>query len=313
MIAEFAVDPEVVAHWDAFRYFTDHAGVHRGRLIARYPDDWPRQVGERARSVSTFLDYQRIVDRLRLLQDRVLIQRPGRPTYDRRLPWPANAVVEHRRTRPFKAIVCEDAVPGYAETVAASQITADHPQFTAETSQVLRRDATTMATALAPLIALPSRSIVFVDPYFDPAEDRWAALICACLRRAQPLWTFLPKVRILTAVKGLKMGRAAQDAHVALHFGRVLDRVPSGIQVSVFRVLRRKGQERFHNRYVLNDWGGVKFGIGLDMPPSGVVETDDVGILSADEYATRWRQHAKGDPSAFGQALITQGVGRYVE
>ena len=47
-----------------------------------------------------------------------------------------------------------------------------------------------------------------------------------------------------------------------------------------------------HNRFVLTDRGGVKFGIGLDDDDGDDGQTDDVDLLSQETFDLRWRQYA---------------------
>jgi hypothetical protein len=50
--------------------------------------------------------------------------------------------------------------------------------------------------------------------------------------------------------------------------------------------------EVIHNRFVLTDRGGVKFGIGLDDDNGKDGQTDDVDLLSQESFDLRWRQYA---------------------
>lgn len=52
-----------------------------------------------------------------------------------------------------------------------------------------------------------------------------------------------------------------------------------------------------HNRYVLTELCGIQFGTGLDTGGAG--ETDDVTLLSEEQYGRRWKQYAQDPPSDF--------------
>ena len=44
MIYEYAVDPALLCDKERFRYLVENFGVHKGRLISRYPKRWKRLV-----------------------------------------------------------------------------------------------------------------------------------------------------------------------------------------------------------------------------------------------------------------------------
>jgi hypothetical protein len=138
--------------------------------------------------------------------------------------------------------------------------------------------------------------IIFVDPYFRPGR----------LQNRRPLEAFLHAV-----VNGRPIDTPSRvEFHTSLKYEnapsleffrteceRRLPRcVPEGIRLTI-RVLKQKaGGDLLHNRYVLTDVGGLKFGVGLDEGADG--ETDDVSLLDRAEYERRWAQYA-GDSIAF--------------
>jgi len=61
-----------------------------------------------------------------------------------------------------------------------------------------------------------------------------------------------------------------------------------------------------HNRFVLTDRGGVRFGIGLDDDDGDDGKTDDVDLLSQDTFDLRWRQYALME--AFDEAVAVATI-----
>jgi len=56
--------------------------------------------------------------------------------------------------------------------------------------------------------------------------------------------------------------------------------------------------QRLHNRYILTDIGGVRFGAGLDEnrdDPGG--DTDEVSLMNRETYLKRWDQYASEEPA----------------
>ena len=46
MIKEYALDPQVMASWDNFRFFSSQFGCQYGRMISKFPSGWKRIVFE---------------------------------------------------------------------------------------------------------------------------------------------------------------------------------------------------------------------------------------------------------------------------
>lgn len=61
------------------------------------------------------------------------------------------------------------------------------------------------------------------------------------------------------------------------------------------KLVERAGSEKFHNRYVLTERGGISLGIGLDTGPAG--QTDDANLLEPDQYIRRWNDYMGVQPS----------------
>jgi len=61
MLHEYALDPSVLHNFDKVRYFLEKFGVHRGRIIARFPGKWERMVTQAANSCGE-IERARIVE-----------------------------------------------------------------------------------------------------------------------------------------------------------------------------------------------------------------------------------------------------------
>lgn len=65
-------------------------------------------------------------------------------------------------------------------------------------------------------------------------------------------------------------------------------RIPTGVTLNFKRWSERPNGEKFHNRYLLTDIGGVIFGVGLDAGSAS--QTDDVNLMDAVQFLKRWGQ-----------------------
>ena len=100
MIYEYAVEPSLLNSWNDFRYFSEHFGVARGRLISRYPKRWERMVHDSLSSCHP-IEKAKIVERLSRIKDRMIARQSA---WDPQKEWLPNAEEEHSR-KPFRAIL----------------------------------------------------------------------------------------------------------------------------------------------------------------------------------------------------------------
>ena len=52
MLAEYALDPELLSNWRDFRFYISQFGASQGRMISRYPKHWKRLVIEATQAAS---------------------------------------------------------------------------------------------------------------------------------------------------------------------------------------------------------------------------------------------------------------------
>src|SRR5215470_3706205 len=114
MIFDFAVEPELVASWQAlsdYRYFATSFGLGEPRIMAEFPKlkNWRRQVLRAAEGVEG-LALERITALIGILTEHMALRNP---LYDGNISWLANAGREHAG-RPFHAILCRENPDGLA-------------------------------------------------------------------------------------------------------------------------------------------------------------------------------------------------------
>jgi len=107
-----------------------------------------------------------------------------------------------------------------------------------------------------------------------------------------------PRVKTDLKLVTLLFGPNSAGKNTILDFfqesaARMESRLPDGITLYFKRWNERDGGEKFHSRYILTDLGGVTFGIGLDAGED--TQTEDVNLMSAEQYRLRWEQFAGQD------------------
>ncbi len=285
MVHEFALEPTLLNSWERFRYLTEKFGVSQGRLISRYPRLWKRLVYEGLEAGSE-IDRKRIEERLSRLDDRMMTRVHE---WDAARDWLSNAETEHGK-RPFHAIVAGANPRGNAAILMADDLDELAPRWNVGRGIAVPRQAADLANALSPLLRI-ARSIVFVDPYFDPHKAKARTTLAEFLARA---WArkngiLIERVEFHTRFDEHNAGFDAECRR------QLPQRIPTGINVRIVRWRERVGGEGLHNRYVLTDRGGVSLAWGLD--EGAPAQTDDLSLLEDALYRTRWEQYCGANPA----------------
>lgn len=278
MFHEYALDPDVLKTWPAFRYLTEQFGMSQGRLISKFPSKWKRAVYEACSGTSP-VEKSRIEEGLRRIDPKLYSS--GR-TYVQAVDWIQNATQSHE-SNPFRAIVTTSEKCGSPGTI-------DHESITEETEcwlsgiAPIKRQPKDMAAAAAKLLKCSSE-IIFVDQHFS----------CAA-RHGRPLTAFIASALQGSKVKRLEYHLASNDKS-ADWFGDALGKqarhfnLPNGVRLKFFRWKEKPGGEEFHARYILTELGGIRFDVGLDDADDPVSQqTTDVAALDVETHRQRFKE-----------------------
>lgn len=276
MIYEYAVEPALLNNWDDFRHFTEKFGFYQGRLIARYPKRWEKMVIDSLSEQG--LKRTKIVERLKKLDARML------PRHHEWNPeekdWLKNAEAEHR-TRPFHAILAKDNPRGHNCVLLGDEVEEDTPLFRIEEAPSTSRAAQEMANLVRPVLQI-AKEILLIDPHFGPENKRHRDMMRALLAvTARERTTPPPCVEIHTSGKADAKFFSEKARE---HLPRL---IPEGMKVRLVRWAVRDSQDRFHNRFILTDRGGLKFGDGLDNKGGGKDQVSRFGKESNTYYEQR--------------------------
>jgi hypothetical protein len=295
MIYEYALEPVLLSNWKDFRYFVEKFGITHGRLISRYPKRWKKLVYESLVHCDE-IERKRIEARLQTLDDRLVRrQHEWHPQQD----WLANAEAEHSR-HPFRAILARTNANQRDFVLAADSLDETHLLWNIPRSFIIRRSAQEMASCVAPLLSA-CREILFIDPYFGPENPRHRrpleAFLAAILAGRQDE----PPRRIEVHLGA----RSAADFFKLECERRLPSLIPEGMKVRFVRWQQKEGGEKLHNRFILTDMGGVRFGVGLDDGAAG--ETDEVELLGEEAYKLRWKQYTVSSAFDLVDELLIEG------
>jgi len=287
MIHEYAVDPALLCDKERFRYLTEHFGVHKGRLISRYPKRWKRLV---YKGVAELSEMQRkwIEDRLATIDEKMVKRKSE---WIEGQGWLNNAEFEHTR-RPFHAILAM-ANPSERDYILTDDdLDEEALLWKVESEITVSRSPQALASAVAPLLRI-SRKIFFIDPYIDPYKPRSRKTLEAFLRAClvnRPSNIQLARIEFHTKYRE-EIGHFFSECE--RQFPKI---VPTGYTLRILRWEEKQGGDGFHNRYILTERGGIRFTWGLDA--GSPAQTDDLSLCQPEVYKMRWNQFF-GDQPAF--------------
>ncbi len=288
LIHDYALEPELIANCDQFlfRYLTQYKkfGWDTGCIVVQYPNHW-RELVERL-----FNDNKRS----ELLLTRLLRTKAVRhdSTWNDLFPWIENAANE-KSPHPFHVILAHNNPnpQKWSNIVCAEDISLgdDRAWDDPPSSATVNRTATSMAACIEPLLRYATQ-IHFIDPHFCPLQDRFK----------NPLSKFLKIICHDSHEVSLEYHTLADNTLCWKDFQQKCEDelphlIPKGFTLTVRRWKNRVGGERFHNRYILTNIGGVAFGNSIAEAPKG---EDNISRLSEID-SQRWLNKYSGDSPAF--------------
>lgn len=280
MIKEFAVEPEaIVSSYRDFSYVVEKFGVCEGRVISRFPRRWTSLVYEAAQQRHRgTIECKKIEERLSRLSKDVLIAM-SRPAGNGK--WIEVAIKEHQR-QPFDYLLT-NAPQGFAEAVPVENLDGEHPclQITREIS--IPREPEAMANACAFLLKT-AKVIKLIDPHLDFSKSRFR----------EPFKAFMKHVRADTQIeiyRGIDNGGPTREFLRQSAERLLLTALPAGVHARMLLL----PVETMHNRFLLTDLGGIKFGVGLDAAGDNVAPEDELSLMVPGVWQSRWGDYSGGE------------------
>jgi len=288
MFYEYAVDPAVLSNWKDARYFLDAFGPWKGKFIAAYPSDWHRLVVEGLNCGD--VEKLRIVEKLHQSDTRIFVPRKN-ATYDVKLKWLPNAKAVHA-TIPFHLVITMDE--SSPENNIADSVTLDerHELWLVHTGKYIARDPTRLAQEVRFLLQVSSK-VVIIDPYFRADQDQHTQPIKKICEILPP---HIRSLDIHCADHQLSYNECIRVAKRALP-----NIIPGGKSVRVICWTERTGGARLHNRFLLTDIAGIKFGDSIEQGDAG--QQDHLNIMDEPSRAQCWSEYV--DP---GNAFAAAGA-----
>lgn len=291
MLSEYALEPDLLSSYESCRYFLEKFGISRGRLIAQFPTSWPRTVRdvllrERTAGRCSELQYARIETMLANIRSALIRRRSD--AYRAEDPWLLNAENEYG-ARPFRAIVAQDNPRNRDYVLIGRELDESDPLWKVAHGVIVPRTPVDLAALVQPLLRI-SETLVFVDRHFGPENARHRHVFEELMRAS-----VAGRPRDPVSLVYFTGTAAVDQFFLDTCRDELPRRIPAGLTVRMAKLAERAGSEKFHNRYVLTERGGISLGIGLDPGPAG--QTDDANLLEPDQHIRRWNDYMGVQPS----------------
>ena len=286
MIYEYALEPTLLNNWQNFRYFHEKFGTSRGRLISRYPKKWKKLVYDSLIGCGE-IERKRIEEKLASI-DKLLFSRRD-PIYDTHLDWKINAEIEHSK-RSFHAIIAKSNPEKKEYILESDSLSDSFPLWNIPHTKIINRTAGEISDC-AKLLIFMSKELILVDPYFAPEKIVYRRTLEAILTTATKGPKGPPSNIEVHLKNGYEQAFFEQQCHRYLP-----SLIPKLMSVKLFMWKERPDREQIHNRFLLTDAGGIRFGAGLCEGEPG--QTDEVELLDETIVLVRRANFSK-DTSAY--------------
>ncbi|MCH7225485.1 hypothetical protein [Haloferula sp. A504] len=298
MIAECAVEPEVMAEWKHFHSLHGDFGVGQGRLLCQFPSKWRKQV---LQAVTRFEQEGRNSARqaariLAQVQQDLFEKNDPQPSAFRRSlvsslrDFPAASCwVDAARVvaEPFDLIIHSGAPSSDRELQAGEFLRSEEPFHRPQQIEVRRLASDLIAIGWA--CFRRAKEIYVVDPFFRPCDSKYHKVLGHLLSRLEREASRPARLEVHTSIARTTYNSELQKRHWD-RWAR--DHLPSDWTLKVVHWKELETGGRLHARYILTDFGGIDYNWGTDEDPG---EETQVGLLCDDFWLRLYNRFAWQD------------------
>ena len=296
MIADCAVEPEVMARWEYFQSLHGDFGVGQGRLMCEFPNKWRRLVLERAteleeQGINTARQAAMLLDQFQHGAFRRGLVASGR-TFPSDLKWRIAA----QTTMPPFDLIIQSENPSNASELKAGEFLRLVPPFARSRQTEVRRSASDLIACGWPCFRR-CKELYLVDPYFRPRDAKFGRVLGHLLARMDREASQPKRLEVHTSIPG--------DYRTDVQKGNwnnwAEEHLPSGWKLKVVHWERLETGGTLHARYILTDIGGIDYNWGTDEDPA---EHSQVALLDDQFWGILYNRFSWPD-GRVPQAFIT--------
>jgi len=179
ILAEFAVNPDVIKEWRDLRMITMNFGFDHGAVISLFPNKWIAGLRQKAENeLKGTKEYLSVIEKLNTIKNEVLIK-SGRE-YDPTQDWIDNSIRQHQAKNFYKIIHVDD-LPAHTCVIGFDDL--DEMVFRDLRAGWVKRKASVLAD-VSRLLLVNSKNIQLIDPFFLAKDNKFFKTLEEMLRVA---------------------------------------------------------------------------------------------------------------------------------
>lgn len=263
MIKEIAIDPDVLLEWSQdrrdYREFKNEYGVGTPRIISSFPKTKYKNLRKyllrKTDYLSSDMDKSRYVSMIEMLENNIYLRDSE---VDSNEDWQDLVLNEQK---PFDIVVSNKRIncPNFIhinDIYTSGLLDLKKQKF-------FKRNQNDFINVVNNFIKLTNSQLIIIDPYAWKSNSR--KLIIKLIKEIYSNLNNEKNINLQIYYKD----NPKQNVPIASFYRDLLLKelgdISDSIKVSVFHVAETSESEAFHNRYILNDIGGVMLGHGLDI------------------------------------------------
>ena len=265
MIAECAIEPEVMAYWRHFQSLHEDFGVKQARLICEFPGKWRKQVIERAgvlvqEGKNTELQRTKMIELMSSVRfRRKLIPAGNLRIFNGEQTWLGNAC---NTVNPFD-IILKSAPGSDGNTLCADELIKSDPPFRRTAQNWILRQPEKLIEAAGSILR-NSRELILVEPNFRADEPRFVLTLIHLFKKMEDWGLQLPVIELHTRKVRSERELFFPGNREALFFQSLNQHIPARCRLQVFHWGDLPSGGKLHPRFILTNIGGMHFDYGLD-------------------------------------------------
>lgn len=291
MIKEIAIDPDVLIEWSQnirdYRDFNEEYGIGTPRIISSFPKTKYKNLRKyllrKTDQISNDIHKSRYVSMVQMLQNNIYLRCNE---VDSSREWQDLVLDE---LEPFDIVIARESFNCDNVLTVADIIESDFLYLKHQVS--FKRTKEDFLQTVRGFLRLTMSEIIIIDAYaWKPNAIK---TIKAIIREVNDRKFKSKPVKVTVIYKELTHGSPAPDAKfLKKEIEKEFKSFPEGIELIIKQLKETENSDTFHNRYILNDIGGISLGHGLDISDKEHT-TDEITLLTKTNYEKRWRQFAR--------------------
>lgn len=290
MIYEVAIDPEVLLEWSKdirdYRDFIRDYGVGTPKIVSSFPKANFRKLRQyllqRSESLSNDLHKERYIEMVRSLDRNLYLREAAQNSSE---DWRDLIVKEDI---DFDAVIAKEYFP--CNNLIPLSTLYDSELHLLKRQISFNRTPTDFIRSVKGFVNLTISKFVIIDAFcYQKNAMLTMSKIIDEIKNRKFKHQNVELIIIYKDNPKDKRQNTPTPSFFKNKFERIIGVLPNDITLKIIQLRESESSDVFHNRYILNDLGGITLGHGLDLSDNENT-TDEITLLEKDIYEKRWEQ-----------------------